>query len=66
MNAGRIGICEWCGLIDHHLVAGECAQCSARAGIAAHRDPVVDAANKHRDRTADAARVAHALSRRVH
>ena len=22
-----IGPCEWCGLVDHHLVAGECPAC---------------------------------------
>lgn len=25
----EIGICEWCGLLDHHLVAGECPACAA-------------------------------------
>lgn len=26
----RIGECEICGIVDHHLVRGECAQCRAR------------------------------------
>lgn len=26
-QAVEIGTCEWCGLTDHHLVAGECPQC---------------------------------------
>ncbi|MEX0732872.1 MAG: hypothetical protein WED00_05825 [Aquisalimonadaceae bacterium] len=26
-----LGECEWCGLFDHHLVAGECPQCRARS-----------------------------------
>jgi len=25
----EIGICEWCGLLDHHLVAGECPACAS-------------------------------------
>ena len=25
----EIGLCEWCGLLDHHLVAGECPACAA-------------------------------------
>lgn len=25
----EIGICEWCGLLDHHLIAGECPACAA-------------------------------------
>jgi len=27
----EIGICEWCGQLDHHLVAGECPSC--RPGV---------------------------------
>jgi hypothetical protein len=27
-----IGRCELCGLTDHHLVLGECAQCRERYG----------------------------------
>ena len=23
-----IGACEWCGIVDHHLVKGLCASCS--------------------------------------
>lgn len=23
----HIDYCEWCGRLDHHLVAGECASC---------------------------------------
>jgi hypothetical protein len=26
----EIGTCEWCGLLDHHLVAGECPRCAER------------------------------------
>lgn len=26
----RIGRCDWCGLTDHHLIAGECPSCRAR------------------------------------
>jgi len=26
-----IGRCEWCGLVDHHLVADECPACRGRA-----------------------------------
>lgn len=25
----EIGLCEWCGLLDHYLVAGECQACAA-------------------------------------
>lgn len=25
-----IGRCEWCGLVSHHLIAGECPTCRAR------------------------------------
>lgn len=25
-----VGRCEWCGLVDHHLIAGECPQCRKR------------------------------------
>ncbi|MCS4503865.1 MarR family transcriptional regulator [Arhodomonas aquaeolei] len=28
--AETVGACEWCGLVDHHLVAGECASCRAK------------------------------------
>ncbi len=24
----RVGRCEWCGLVDHHLVHGECGECA--------------------------------------
>lgn len=24
---GTVGQCEWCGVVDHHLVDGECVQC---------------------------------------
>lgn len=27
----EIGTCEWCGRLDHHLVAGECPTCRRRA-----------------------------------
>lgn len=26
----RIGRCPWCGLVSHHLIAGECPECRAR------------------------------------
>ncbi|MCC5811179.1 MAG: hypothetical protein JJU06_12490 [Ectothiorhodospiraceae bacterium] len=26
----EIGPCEWCGLVSHRLVAGECPSCAAR------------------------------------
>lgn len=28
----RIGPCDWCGLVDHRLVAGMCASCMGRTG----------------------------------
>lgn len=28
----RIGRCELCGLVDHHLVEGECLSCRRRYG----------------------------------
>jgi len=31
----EIGLCEWCGLLDHHLVAGECPACAATVPDAA-------------------------------
>lgn len=41
MSAGArveaIGRCEWCGLVDHHLVGGECAACRRWARTAADR-----------------------------
>jgi hypothetical protein len=27
----EIGLCEWCGLVDHHLIAGECPRCANRS-----------------------------------
>jgi hypothetical protein len=37
MSAG-VGICDWCGTVDHHLVAGECASCrKARHPLHANR-----------------------------
>ncbi|PWG62827.1 hypothetical protein [Sediminicurvatus halobius] len=30
------GHCDWCGIYDHHLVAGECPQCRDRVSVA-HR-----------------------------
>ncbi len=24
----RIGLCEWCGLVDHYLIDGECPRCA--------------------------------------
>lgn len=24
---GIVGPCEWCGVVDHHLIDGECARC---------------------------------------
>lgn len=26
----EIGACDWCALVDHHLVAGECPSCIER------------------------------------
>lgn len=26
----KIGRCEWCGLVSHHLIAGDCPACRAR------------------------------------
>lgn len=31
------GNCEWCGLVDHHLVAGECPSCIERRAIVARQ-----------------------------
>ncbi|CAP44741.1 hypothetical protein [Bordetella petrii] len=31
----EIGVCEWCGQLDHHLVAGECPSCRPGAQNAA-------------------------------
>ena len=30
-SGGEIGQCEWCGRVDHHLVAGQCLSCAERA-----------------------------------
>lgn len=30
--AAAIGECDWCGVIDHHLIEGECPACRERAG----------------------------------
>ncbi|WP_445157376.1 winged helix-turn-helix domain-containing protein [Halomonas sp. E14] len=27
----RLGPCDWCGLVDHHLVAGMCPSCMVRS-----------------------------------
>jgi hypothetical protein len=29
MTAATVGCCEWCGLLDHHLIDGECGSCRA-------------------------------------
>ena len=29
--ATSIGECEWCGMLDHNLVAGECPRCRAKS-----------------------------------
>lgn len=34
----HIGYCEWCGLLDHHLIEGECAACRAKLGAAVVTD----------------------------
>ena len=31
------GNCEWCGLVDHHLVSGECPSCIERRAIVARQ-----------------------------
>ena len=31
-----VGRCEWCGLVDHELVAGECSRCRERVGTYGH------------------------------
>lgn len=33
--AGDIGRCELCGVVDHHLADGACAECNARIGAPA-------------------------------
>lgn len=30
-QAERIGRCDWCGLVDHHLVDGICASCADKS-----------------------------------
>lgn len=34
----RIGACEWCGLVDHHLVEGECPSCKTKVAALAPDD----------------------------
>ncbi len=62
-KGSKIGVCEWCGLIDHHLVDGECARCHARAEAPACTTPYVE---RRRDKQAHDERLAYAISRRVH
>lgn len=26
-----IGYCEWCGMLDHHLIDGECERCREKS-----------------------------------
>jgi len=34
-----VGVCEWCGLLSHHLVAGECPPCARKAATMSAHPP---------------------------
>lgn len=41
MQREQIGRCEWCGMVDHHLVRGECERCRVRTSAPARTPKLI-------------------------